>query len=144
MNFLISDLRKNVLRQKVEKSNFLWGPMKISLYKCIFFVQKMHLNKIFNRKTGFFDYFKKILCIRKCVNGFLWNFVGLVPRPVTVKHSYLKNWKKNTGSGRKVILIQFFALISNLESKLKNFPRVFFKWHFKISMVHKGLTIKKC
>ena len=40
--------------------------------------------------------------------------------------------KKNTGSGRKVILIQFFALISNLESELKNFARVFFNWFLKI------------
>ena len=40
--------------------------------------------------------------------------------------------KKNTGSGRKVILIQFFALISNLESELENFARVFFNWFLKI------------
>ncbi len=40
--------------------------------------------------------------------------------------------KKNTGSGRKVILIQFFALISNLESELENFAPVFFNWFLMI------------
>ena len=36
------------------------------------------------------------------------------------------NLKKNTVSGCKVILIQFFALISNLKSEFENLRRVFF------------------
>ena len=56
----------------------LWEFFFINAYFC----PKMHLNKILDRKTGFFNHFKKFLCTRKFVSGFLWYFVGVVPRPV--------------------------------------------------------------
>ena len=42
--------------------------------------------------------------------------------------------KKNTASGCKVHLFQFFALISNLKSEFKNLRHVFFKCHFNFLM----------
>ena len=46
----------------------------------------------------------------------------------------LKKMNKNGASGFKVILIQIFALNSNLKSKFQNMRHVFFKWHFKFLM----------
>ena len=51
------------------------------------------------------------------------------------------NFERNTASGCKVFLMYFFVLISNLESKLKNLCRVFFKWHFKILIDYKKFNI---
>ena len=53
----------------------------------------------------------------------------------------LKKMNKNGASGFKVILIQFFALNSNLKSKFKNLRHVFFKCPFKFFMPDCELTI---
>ena len=50
-------------------------------------------------------------------------------------------FEKNGASQNKVILTQNFALISNLKSKFKNLPHVFFKCPFKFLMPDCELTI---
>ena len=50
--------------------------------------------------------------------------------------------KKNTAPGSKVILIQFFALISNLKSELKNLRHVFFYCHLYFLMTYCGLIVE--